>query len=94
MVTKEEQNAVLKSQIAAQEEEDQLKPKNELVKERVIEEPNTPGPKSAPEKLDIDSPSQRPVSSARLSVDGQSEISLLPPQNIEKKINEVENLKW
>jgi gas vesicle protein len=34
------------------------------------------------------------VSSARVSVDGQSEISLLPPQNIEKKINEVENLKW
>jgi len=102
VVTKEEQNAVLKPKdLEIKTKKSSVKPQSVLLEKAMVEDqderaPDTPGVKSAKGKLEgVDSHHlSKPLSSARVSLDGQSDISLLPPQNIEKHQHEIENLKW
>ena len=105
VVTKEEQNAVLmppsSKDLEIKTKKSSVKPQSALLEEPMVEDqderaPDTPGVKSARGKLEgFDSHHLgKPLSSARASFDGQSDISLLPPQNIEKHQHEIENLKW
>ena len=105
VVTKEEQNAVLKPHyqrdLEIKTKKSSVKPQSALFGSVMVEDqderaPDTPGVKSAKYKLEgVDNYHlSKPLSSARVSLDGQSDISLLPPQNIEKHQHEIENLKW
>ena len=86
-MTKAEQNDVLQ---AKRSEPDLL----EVEERRPDRTPDVPAQPRGLQAHGSGVESQNIFASGRVSIDGESDISLLPPPNVEKHQHEVENLKW